>query len=175
MGNISNFTDYLNHRNEYQSWAREFDLNPMRKQEFFKQNKLSNDDKDLDVRRATDLTIITNGETLKEVLQAEEILHSKGINLQVIHCPVVKPIPLNLLNMITSSKVVTVENHSIIGGLGSMIAELIAESAKNIQLKRIGVNDEFGQSGTANELLDYYELSTIKIAERIKFEIKGYK
>ena len=48
MGNIANFADYLNHRNEYQSWAREFDLNPERKKEFFKQNKLSNDDKDLD-------------------------------------------------------------------------------------------------------------------------------
>lgn len=124
-----------------------------------------------EITKGTDLTIITNGETLKEVLQAEEILHSKGINLQVIHCPVVKPIPLNFLNMITSSKVVTVENHSIIGGLGSMIAELIAESAKNIQLKRIGVNDEFGQSGTAKELLDVYGLSACKIVERVIKEI----
>lgn len=128
-----------------------------------------------EIIKGTDLTIITNGETLKEVLQAEEILHSKGINLQVIHCPVVKPIPLNLLNMITTNKVVTVENHSIIGGLGSMIAELIAESAQNIQLKRIGVNDEFGQSGTAKELLDFYGLSANKIAERIQCEINdGY-
>lgn len=113
------------------------------------------------------LTIITNGETLKEVLQAEKRLSKKGIKVQVIHCPVVKPTPLTLLDIITANKVFTVENHSIIGGLGSMVAELIAESSKNIQLKRIGVNDEFGQSGTAKELLKEYGLSSQKIVESI--------
>lgn len=109
-----------------------------------------------EIVQGTDLTIITNGETLKEVLQAEEILYNRGIKVQVIHCPVVKPIPLSLLDIITANKVITVENRSIIGGLGSMVAELIAESSKNIHLKRIGVNDEFGQSGTAKELSDFY-------------------
>lgn len=120
-----------------------------------------------EITKGTDLTIITNGETLKEVLQAEEILYNQGLRIQVIHCPVVKPTPMNLLDMITANKVVTVENHSIIGGLGSMVAELISESSKNIQLKRIGVNDEFGQSGTAKELLKYYGLSADKIIEYI--------
>lgn len=113
------------------------------------------------------LTIITNGETLKEVLQAEKRLSMKGIKVQVIHCPVVKPTPLTLLDMITANKVFTVENHSIIGGLGSMVAELIAESSKNIQLKRIGVNDEFGQSGTAKELLKFYGLSCDKLYKTV--------
>lgn len=98
---------------------------------------------------------------------AEEALHNKGVKVQVIHCPVVKPTPLSLIEMITSNYVVTVENHSIIGGLGSMVAELIAESCKNIRLKRIGVNDVFGQSGTASELLDFYGLSFCKILNEV--------
>lgn len=118
-----------------------------------------------EIAKGTDLTIITNGETLKEALEAKELLYNKGVRVQVIHCPTIKPTPLNLLDMITSNKVYTIENHSIIGGLGSMVAELIAESSKNIQFKRIGINDEFGQSGTANELLDFYGLSARKIAD----------
>lgn len=98
---------------------------------------------------------------------AEEALHNKGVKVQLIHCPVVKPTPLSLIEMITSNYVVTVENHSIIGGLGSMVAELIAESDKNIRLKRIGVNDVFGQSGTASELLDFYGLSFCKILNEV--------
>jgi transketolase len=124
-----------------------------------------------EIVKGTDLTIITNGETLKEVLQVEETFSKQGLQVQVIHCPVVKPTPQNLLDIITSNKVVTVENHSIIGGLGSMVAELIAESSKTIQLKRIGVNDKFGQSGTANELLDFYGLSKTKISEFITSKI----
>ena len=120
-----------------------------------------------EIVKGTDLTIITNGETLKEALQAEELLHNRGLNVQIIHCPVIKPTPLNLLDMITANNVFTIENHSIIGGLGSMVAELIAESSKNIQLKRIGLNDEFGQSGTANELLDFYGLSAQKLTKII--------
>ena len=119
----------------------------------------------MEITKGTHLTIITNGETLKEVIQAGEKLYSKGIEVQIIHCPVIKPFSSNLLDIITANKVYTVENHSIIGGLGSMVAELIAESSKNIQLKRIGINDEFGQSGTASELLDFYGLSAQKLVE----------
>jgi len=122
-----------------------------------------------EIVQGTDLTIITNGETLKEVLQAEEILYNRGIKVQVIHCPVVKPTTQNLLDMITSNKVITVENHSIIGGLGSMVAELIAESPKQVRLKRIGVNDEFGQSGTASELLDFYGLSKNQLVQAVVY------
>lgn len=125
-----------------------------------------------EIIKGSDITIITNGETLKETLLAEEVLHNKGVKVQLIHCPVVKPTPLSLIEMITSNYVVTVENHSIIGGLGSMVAELIAESDKNIRLKRIGVNDVFGQSGTASELLDFYGLSHKKIIDEILSQLK---
>lgn len=122
--------------------------------------------------KGSDITIITNGETLNEVLIAEEILKNRGINAQVIHCPVLKPTPTSLLDLITSNNVITIENHSIIGGLGSMVAELIAESSYNFKLKRIGINDEFGQSGTAQELIDFYGLSSNKICNKILKEFK---
>ena len=79
-----------------------------------------------------------------------------------------KPVPSNLLSLITTKNVITIENHSIIGGLGSVVAEQIAESSLNVQFKRIGINYEFGQSGTAKELLDFYGLSANKIIEVIK-------
>lgn len=120
-----------------------------------------------------DITIITNGETLVEALRTEETLKKYGISVQIIHCPVIKPTPTSLLDIITSNNVLTIENHSIIGGLGSMVAEIIAESSKKIRLKRIGINDEFGQSGTAQELIDFYGLSSKKICNKIlkEFEI----
>ena len=124
-----------------------------------------------EIVKGDDLTVITNGETLKEVLLAADILNQKGLSVQVIHCPVVKPVPENLLNLIESNKVFTVENHSVIGGLGSMTAELIAESSKNIRLKRIGINDVFGQSGKAEELMDFYNLSANKLVQEIYNEL----
>ena len=122
----------------------------------------------IEIRKGTDFTIITNGETLAQSIKASELLEKQNIELQIIHCPVVKPVPSNLLSLITTKNVITIENHSIIGGLGSVVAEQIAESSLNVQFKRIGINDEFGQSGTAKELLDFYGLSANKIIEVIK-------
>lgn len=122
----------------------------------------------IEIQKGQDFTIITNGETLAESIKASELLEKQNIEVQIIHCPVVKPVPSNLLSLITTKNVITIENHSIIGGLGSVVAEQIAESSLNVQFKRIGINDEFGQSGTAKELLDFYGLSANKIIEVIK-------
>lgn len=119
------------------------------------------------LKNGHDVTIISNGDTLIEALNSAGKLEEEKISVQIIHCPVVKPISKNLLSIITAERVFTVENHSIIGGLGSAVAELIAESSTNLRLTRIGVNDKFGQSGTAEELLDYYGLSADKIKEFI--------
>lgn len=122
----------------------------------------------IEIQKGQDFTIITNGETLAESIKASELLEKQNIEVQIIHCPVVKPVPSNLLSLITTKNVITIENHSIIGGLGSVVAEQIAESSLNVQFKRIGINDEFGQSGTAKELLDFYGLSANKIIKVIK-------
>lgn len=126
------------------------------------------------MEHGSDVSIFTNGETLVEVLDAAEILKSEGISAEVVHVPVVKP--LDTETVIQSAKktglVFTVENHSVIGGLGSAICETLSENHP-CKVHRIGINDEFGQSGDANELMKHYGLTADSIAEKIKSELKG--
>lgn len=120
------------------------------------------------MREGNDVTIITNGETLVEVLDAAEILAEKGINAKVINMPVVKPLNKNIIleNAENTKLYVTVENHSIIGGLGSAVCEVLSENTPS-KVLRIGTEDVFGQSGTAKSLLEYYGLTANKIADRV--------
>ena len=124
------------------------------------------------IEEGNDLTVITNGETLAEALEAAETLKGQGYSIEVIHVPVVKP--LDEVTIIASAQktgfVITVENHSVIGGLGSAVCELLSEKAP-VRVKRIGVNDKFGQSGKWNFLLDYYGLSADKLAKSILQEL----
>lgn len=121
------------------------------------------------IREGKDFTVISNGETLAEVLLAADILKEKGIDIEVISMPVVKPIDKNTI--VNSAKktgyVVTVENHSVINGLGSAVCEVLSEEFPT-RVHRIGINDHFGQSGKWNELLDLYGLTAEKIALKIE-------
>jgi len=119
-----------------------------------------------------DLTVVTNGETLVECIEACEELKKSGINAELIHIPFVKPFDKD--SVIASAKktglVVTVENHSILGGLGSCVCEALSENCPT-KVVRIGVNDVFGTSGKAGELLAYYGLDSKSIVNKI-VEIK---
>lgn len=121
------------------------------------------------IREGKDFTVISNGETLAEVILAADILKEKGIDIEVISMPVVKPIDKNTI--VNSAKktgyVVTVENHSVINGLGSAVCEVLSEEFPT-RVHRIGINDHFGQSGKWNELLDLYGLTAEKIALKIE-------
>lgn len=116
-----------------------------------------------------DVAIFTNGETLATCVQVAEELKNKGINAKVINVPFVKPLDkAGVINAVKSAKfVVTVENHSIIGGLGSAICELLSEHYP-IPVTRLGVEDKFGQSGTPNALLKEYGLDVHSILGRIE-------
>ena len=124
------------------------------------------------ISERSDAAVITNGETLAETILAGELLKQQGYSIRIVHAPVVKP--LDDVTIIESAEktgfVITVENHSIIGGLGSAVCELLSEYAP-VKVKRIGVNDRFGQSGKWDFLLDYYGLSADKLAKSIKEEI----
>ncbi|MBO8431299.1 transketolase family protein [Spirochaetes bacterium] len=128
------------------------------------------------IEEGTDVTVITNGETLAEVIEAGEILKAQGYSVQILHAPVVKP--LDIATIIEKAKqtkfVITVENHSIIGGLGSAVCELLAEYYP-MPVHRFGINDTFGQSGKWDFLLDYYGLSAQKLAKNIKKQIDIYR
>ena len=120
------------------------------------------------IQEGKDVTLITNGETLVETIDCAKILSEKGIDAEIINVPVVKP--LDNETIINSAKktnrVITIENHSIIGGLGSAVCELLSEKYPT-KVTRIGTNDEFGQSGTAKELMAFYGLNAEKLATKI--------
>ncbi len=120
------------------------------------------------IKEGKDITLITNGETLVETIDCAKILSENGIDAEVINVPVVKP--LDNETIINSAKktnrVITIENHSIIGGLGSSVCEILSENYPT-KITRIGTNDEFGQSGTAKELMAFYGLNAEKLAQKI--------
>ena len=124
------------------------------------------------IEDGTEATVITNGETLAEVIEACRKLKEDGISIRILHMPVVKPVDVEAVveSARKTGLVITVENHSVIGGLGSAVCEVLAEYYP-AKVKRIGVNDRFGQSGKADFLLDYYGLSAEKLAGTIKEEI----
>ncbi|MBO6087312.1 transketolase family protein [bacterium] len=128
------------------------------------------------LREGNDVTVISNGETLAEVIEASQNLEKQGYSVQILHVPVIKP--LDGATIIKCAKktrfVMVVENHSIIGGLGSAVCELLSEYYPT-PVHRTGINDEFGQSGKWNELLDYYGLSANKLEISIKRYIDKYR
>lgn len=132
-----------------------------------------NIEKAVKIKDGKDVTIISNGDTLVEVIDCAKILEEKGINAEVIHIPVVKPIDKTTIleSAKKTKKVVTVENHSVIGGLGSAVSEVLSENCPTL-LKRIGINDEFGQSGKAKDLMNFYGLTAQKLSETITEFIK---
>lgn len=128
------------------------------------------------LKEGNDVTVITNGETLAEVLDASEVLQENGYSVQVIHVPVVKPLDgATIIEHVKKTRfVITVENHSITGGLGSAVCELLAEYYP-LPVHRIGVNDTFGQSGKWDFLLEYYGLNSARLKDTIKRYIDKYR
>lgn len=115
-----------------------------------------------------DATIFATGVTVAEALKAKEILKQKNIDVRVVDMHTIKPIDKELIVKCANEtdKLYTVEDHSIIGGLGSTVCEVLCDSAPK-KVTRIGINDEFGQSGKWQELMAYYGITAEKIAERI--------
>lgn len=116
-----------------------------------------------------DVNIIANGLMVSEALKASEILNKEGIDTGVANFSSVKPIDTEtLLKIAKSSKlIVTAEEHSIIGGLGSAVAEFVCENHP-VAVKRIGVRDTFGCSGSWKELLKFYGLTAENIVHTVK-------
>ncbi len=116
------------------------------------------------------VSVVATGSMTGNVLLAAQTLSQKGIASEVVHVPTVKPLDqATILGSIGRTKVVvTVEEHQVSGGLGSAIAELVLESdIRPAKFYRIGVNDRFGQSGTATNLWRHYQLDVGGIVEQI--------
>ena len=118
------------------------------------------------LREGGDVTVITTGIMASEGLKAAAMLQTKKISAQVLHMPTIKPLdePALLEAARETRRIVTVEEHSVLGGLGEAVAGFLSENLPT-PIRRVGVKDVFGQSGTAQELLDLYGLRARNIVE----------
>lgn len=121
------------------------------------------------VKEGKDVSIIATGIMVAKALEAAETLKVEGIDAEVINISTIKPLDneLVLASAKKTGKVVTAEEHSIIGGLGSAVCELLAEEHP-VKVTRIGVKDCFGQSGTPAALLEHYGLTAADIVKACK-------
>ncbi len=130
--------------------------------------------KGVQLKDGADCTIIATGLCVSESLEATKILEAEGINAQLINIHTIKPLDKEIV--INSAKktgrIFTVEEHSIIGGLGSAVTETLAENHPT-KVTRIGVNDVYGESGPAVELIAKYGLDAKSIATKIKEELNN--
>ena len=115
----------------------------------------------------TDGTIFSTGVTVVESLKAQEILKEKGINVRVIDIHTIKPIDKDIIvkSAQETNKLISIEDHNIIGGLGSAIAEVLTELYPK-QLTRMGIPDTFGKSGKAEELMKHFKITAEDIVEK---------
>ena len=121
------------------------------------------------LREGTDVTIIATGLPVSEALDAAEKLAADGISAEVINIHTIKPLDEEAVIKAAAKtgKIVTVEEHSIIGGLGSAVCDVVAQKAPAKVLK-IGINDVYGESGPAKELVKKYGLDADSIYEKVK-------
>lgn len=122
----------------------------------------------IQIGKGIDATIFASGDVLAEALKAKEILaKTKGIDIRVVDVHTIKPIDEDMIVKCAkeTKRLISIEDHNVIGGLGSAISEVLT-SKYPAKLERIGINDEFGRSGKAEELVEFYGLSAEKIVEK---------
>ena len=128
------------------------------------------------IGEGADATIFTTGDVVANCLEAQDILKEMGLTVRVCDMYSIKPIDIDLI--IKSAKetdmLFSVEDHNIIGGLGSAISEVLTSMYPK-KLTRIGIDDSFGRSGTSDSLLKYYKLDSESIVERIMEEKENKK
>lgn len=125
------------------------------------------------LKEGKDVSILATGLCVSESLKASEMLAKDGIDAEVINIHTIKPLDAELVAATASKtrRVFTVEEHSVIGGLGSAVAEVLSDQCP-VKVTRIGVRDRFGESGPAKELLHKYELDADGIYQQIKAGIE---
>lgn len=125
------------------------------------------------LRPGSDVTVIATGLMVSKALQAAELLAAEGISVRVINIHTIKPLDEELVLRAARETgcIVTSEEHSVVGGLGSAVSELLGEKCP-VPVLRHGVNDEFGRSGTAAAVLDYFGLNAEGIAAKVREALK---
>ena len=116
-----------------------------------------------------DATIVATGITVSEAIKAKEELLKEGINVRVLDIHTIKPIDKEAIIKCAkeTKKIITIEDHNIIGGLGSAVCEVLAEEYP-CKVVRMGIKDCFGKSGNASKLMEYYGITSKNIIEEVK-------
>ena len=121
------------------------------------------------IEEGTDVTIIATGLMVSIAMEANEMLKAEGISARIVNMPCIKPIDAELIKESAEKTgvIVTCEEHNIIGGLGSAVAEVVCES-KPVPVVRVGVNDTYGKSGKAQDLIPVFGLDAESVVKRVK-------
>ena len=121
------------------------------------------------LREGTDVTLVATGLCVNSALEAAEKLAADGISAEVINIHTIKPLDeeLILASAKKTGKVVTVEEHSVIGGLGSAVCDVLSEKLPT-PVKKLGVNDTYCESGPAAKLIEKYRLDGTGVYEQVK-------
>ena len=137
-------------------------------------NQLFEIGKAITVQEGEDITLIATGETVHRAVLAGEILKAKGINPTIVSMHTIKPFDSNTFHQsIKKSKcLISLEEHSIYGGLGEQCASIIAQENLKIKLKILGIPDEYMVNGSQSDVLDYYGMSSEKIADTAQSLLK---
>ncbi len=125
--------------------------------------------KGIQIGDGIDATIIATGVTVAEAIMAKEELENQGIHIRIVDMHTIKPIDKEIIIRCAkeTKKIITVEDHSIIGGLGSSVCEVLAENYP-CKVTKLGIKDTFGKSGKAEELMKYYGIEKEAIITAIK-------
>lgn len=123
--------------------------------------------KGVQIGNGTDATIIATGVTVAEALKAQEVLKGKGIDVRVVDMHTIKPIDKELIIKCAkeTKRIITIEDHSTIGGLGSSVCDVLSENYPT-KVEKMGINDKFGESGKAEELMRFYGIDAQAIVEK---------
>ena len=135
--------------------------------EIYDENQKFEIGKMIQIGEGTDATIFATGVTVSEAIKAQKELKEKGIDVRVVDVHTIKPLDEEMIIKCAkeTKRLISIEDHSIIGGLGSAIAEVLTEKLPT-KLERMGVNDTFGKSGKAEELLKYFKIDSSSIVEK---------
>ena len=125
--------------------------------------------KGIQIGEGTDATIIATGVCVSEAIKAKEILEKEGINIRVVDIHTIKPIDRDIIikSAKETKRIITIEEHNIIGGLGSAVCEVLSEEYPT-KVTSMGIKDRFGTSAPANELIHYFKLDAEAIVDEIK-------
>ena len=120
--------------------------------------------KAVQIGEGTDATLFATGVTVAEALKAQEMAKDKGIQIRVVDVHTIKPLDEEMIIKCAkeTKKLISIEDHNIIGGLGSAISEVLTQKYP-CKLTRLGISDTFGKSGKATELMEYYGITASKI------------